>query len=79
MYAIEKTNTEVIIKGPDGYQKNLPKCAVGIVLRENVEEPWDGVPRPYTVQIGSMTDTEIVACALGMQAYPGVCQNNEGE
>jgi hypothetical protein len=69
MYEIEKTETEVIVRGPNGYQKRIPNSAVGVVLRRNPEEIWDDTPRPYTIQITRMTELEIVSCAVDLPAY----------
>jgi hypothetical protein len=69
MYTIEKNNDEVIVNGPNGFQKNLPKTAVGVVFRRDPEEVWDDSPRPFVVQVDRMTDLEIIACALDIDAY----------
>jgi|694.fasta_scaffold95227_4 hypothetical protein len=70
MYRIEKTNSEVIVVGPNGYEKRLSNDAIDIVFREDLEEPFFGALRPYTVKVSSMTEVEAVACALGIQAFP---------
>jgi hypothetical protein len=71
MYTIEKTNLEVIVSGPNGYEKRLPNDAVDIVFRIDAEEIWHGSLRPYAIKVSSMTEAEAVACALGIQAFPG--------
>ncbi|CAN5139815.1 hypothetical protein BH10CYA1_BH10CYA1_58490 [soil metagenome] len=69
MYKVEKTEDEVIVSGPQGYEKRLPNKSIGMVLRPSTEEPWQDVLKPYTLQISKMTDEELVACALEIEAY----------
>jgi hypothetical protein len=68
--AIDEDNKQVVITGPGGFERSLPQDGFGIVLRSNVEDEWDDVPRRYVVPIATMTKVELIACALEMFAYP---------
>ena len=68
-FTVERNDKEAIVRGPRCFEKALAISSIGVVLRGNVEDEWDHIPRPYTICVGSMTDAEVVACALGIQNF----------
>jgi hypothetical protein len=68
MYRVERIEDEVCVFGPNHYQKIISKRLVGVVLRACVDGPSAVILKSYAVAVRNMSDTEIVACALGIQA-----------
>ncbi len=69
MYKVTRTTDEVIVSGPEGFKKHLSADAIGLALRTDLEFPYEGIVR-YAIVVSEMTDTEVVALALGISAYP---------
>lgn len=69
MYIVERSESEIFVKGPDNFLKVLNPNSIGIVIKASLnwyhEEPIE-----YTVMVSDMTDAEIVGQVLGIEAYP---------
>jgi hypothetical protein len=65
MFKVERNEIELIVRGPEGFEKRLPCDAVGVVIRAIDDED----PEPCTLLCGRMSDAEAVACALGIPAF----------
>ena len=69
MYEVERTESEIIVKGPDNYVKALNPESISIVLRPSVHCPFADL-EPYALRYVDMTDSEIVGQTLGISSYP---------
>ena len=69
MYEVERTKLELIVKGPDNFQKVFNPESIGVVLRASLDWPHEE-PVAYAVRFGDMTDAEIVGQALEIESYP---------
>jgi hypothetical protein len=69
MYRVERSQTALIVRGPEGFERILDPAAIGVVVRPNVSSPHDELVA-YTVPCGLMTEAEQVALALEIESYP---------
>ncbi len=69
MYFVERTESKLIVRGPEGFEKSVSTNAIGIVLRQNSQDPYDDIPQTYTVAVKEMTDSEVVAMVLGLLSF----------
>ena len=68
MYAVEKTKTQFIVTGPNDFFEVINPDSIGVVLRRGLDWPYE--PQLFSVRCIDMTEVEIVAQALGIEAYP---------
>jgi hypothetical protein len=59
MYIVERTISEVVVRGPRGFEKRFQNEADTVAVR--VE---DGAPRRLQIQCYSLTDAEAIEAAL---------------
>lgn len=69
MYEVVRTESELTVRGSNGFVKALNPDAIGVVLRASLHWHY-GEPEQYSVQCRDMTDAEVVAQALEITAYP---------
>ena len=65
--AEEKTKTQFIVTGPNDFFEVINPDSIGVVLRRGLDWPYD---QSFSVRCIDMTEVEIVAQALGIEAYP---------
>ena len=70
MFIVKRDKDVAIVRGPEGYEKIIPKNSIGFVIRLDIENEIDPMPRRYVISCNDITDAEIVGVALEENAYP---------
>ena len=63
MYFVERSRDEIVVKGPDGWERTLP--ANGVILEECEGEGWI---RKIPVSISELS-ADLAAYALDLEEY----------
>lgn len=67
MYFVERNGIEIIVTGPNGLEEKLHADGIGLVWRAISDE---APLKQYAVRFGDMSDEELVAYVLGVDAFP---------
>lgn len=67
MYRVQRMIDKIIVTGPNCFHCDIDLDVVGIVLRIF---DYDEYPTGFTIDVGRMTNPELVALALGINSWP---------